>query len=270
MLSRFALNPAYTGFGRMLVTRASSSVAPAASTAVARPPGKLDDYVDPWQNPERDYVNFPHPVQPKELPPLRHIAIPESYFQFFYEKTGVTGPYLFALLVPGLFLHSKELGIVYDPLIFPKYFAYGSFYALVYYNVRKFYIAHSIKMEADIDKHYADFRQGEISGFIADVEAEQNAQNVSTSFEEIIEVKKNSVGLQLEAEHRNRLNEAYDQIKKRLDYQLELSNIKKRAEQKHMVNWIISNVRKSITAKQEDEALKKCIADLKAMSSVAK
>ena len=33
-----------------------------------------------------------------------------------------------------------------------------------------------------------------------------------------------------------------------------------------MVDWIISNVRKSITAKQEDAALKQCIADLNAMA----
>ena len=55
-------------------------------------------------------------------------------------------------------------------------------------------------------------------------------------------------------------------VKRKLDYQVELLTVMKRAEQKHMVDWIISNVRKSITAKQEDEALRKCIADLKAMA----
>ena len=75
------------------------------------------------------------------------------------------------------------------------------------------------------------------------------------------------VGLQLEVEYRARLNEAVVQVKKRLDYQVEVNNILRGMEQKHMVDWIISSVKKSITPAQEEAALKKCLVDLKALSA---
>merc|ERR1712021_238334 len=102
--------------------------------------------------------------------------------------------------------------------------------------------------------------------FIDKQVADEKAQVMASSYEELILAKKEAVGLQLEAEYRSRLASAYSQVKQRLDYQLELGNVMRRVEQRHMVDWIISNVRKSITAKQEDDALKKCVADLKALA----
>merc|ERR1711902_34078 len=120
-----------------------------------------------------------------------------------------------------------------------------------------------------VDAEEAQFkaiRQDEIDKCKAEIASEEKAQYMATSYEELIAAKKEAVGLQLEAAYRARLQEAYSQVKKRLDYQLEVSNVVRRAEQKHMVDWIIGNVRKAITPKQEEEALKKCVADLKAMA----
>jgi len=86
------------------------------------------------------------------------------------------------------------------------------------------------------------------------------------SYEDLIAAKKENVALQLEAEYRARLKDAFTQVKRRLDYQLQTANVLRANEQKHMVDWIITNVKKSITAKQEEDALKKCVADLKALA----
>ena len=91
-------------------------------------------------------------------------------------------------------------------------------------------------------------------------------QEQATAWQDIIAAKKEAVSLQLESVYRARLMEAHQQVsgtldpllcltmsfqvKKRLDYQLETANVMRRMEQKHMVDWIISNVKKSITPAQ--------------------
>jgi len=247
MLSRLALKSLCQQQARLAVTvvRPCSAVAPAAG--------------------QRDLVNYPKRVRPIDKPPVRMGIFPEEWFQAFYTKTGVTGPYM-ALASIGTFLVSKEYFVLEHD------FYVGVALAIVLTGVVKnvgpgytTFINKEIQTQEDF---YKSIRQNEIDFCKQSIDNEHTAQAAAVAWEDIIVAKKEAVGLQMEAVYRSRLQEAYTQVKKRLDYQLEVANVMRRMEQKHMVDWIISNVRKSITPAQEDAALKKCIADLKVLSAV--
>jgi F-type H+-transporting ATPase subunit b len=190
-------------------------------------------------------------------------VFPEEWFMAFYNKTGVTGPYM-ALASIGTFLASKEYYILEHDF----YVGVGLFIVLT--GVVKAVgpgLNQTLEEELTKDEEaLRSIRQSEIDLMTNSIADEKTAQANATVWEDVITAKKEAVGLQLEGAYRQRLHDAYTQVKKRLDYQLEVSNVVRRMEQRHMVDWIISNVRKSITPAQEEAALKKCISDLKALA----
>lgn len=219
-----------------------------------------------YVGPERDLVNFPRLKRPIERPPVRLGFLPEEWFTAFHAKTGVTGPYMFIASV-GTFLFSKEWYVIEH-----DFFA-GIALILVWGGFAKLYgqdVGKWIQSEIDKDEsQLRSIRQDEIDRLKAEIADEEKSQWMATSWEALIQAKRENVGLQLEAAYRQRLQEAYTQVKRRLDFQAETTNVFRRTEQKHMVDWIISNVRKSITPKLEEDALKKCVADLKGLAASA-
>lgn len=212
---------------------------------------------------ERDLVNFPQRVRPINPDPVRLGVFPEEWFHAFYNKTGVSGPYM-ALVSIGTFLASKEFFVVeHDFMV-----GVGLFVVLSTI-VKKIGPGVSAWLDEEVTKEenwMKEYRSGEIDYINDCIKEEKEAQAIGAMWEDVIAGKKEAVALQLEAAYRARLTDAYSQVKKRLDYQMETSNVIRRMEQKHMVDWIINNVRKSITPAQETAALKKCIADLKALA----
>jgi len=215
---------------------------------------------------ERDLVNFPARVRPIERSPVCLGVFPKEWFDALYPKTGVTGPYV-ALAGISTFLCSKEYFVMEHD------FYVGIGLAIVLTAiVKKIGPSWAATVNKDLDDEEAalrGIRQNEIDSCLGAISAENKAQADASAWADIIAAKKEAVGLQLEAEYRSRLAAAHLQVKKRLDYQLETGNVLRRMEQKHMVDWIIGNVKASITPDQEKAALKKCISDLKALSAAA-
>ncbi|XP_034836156.1 ATP synthase subunit b, mitochondrial [Maniola hyperantus] len=241
MFSRVAL--------RSALARQSASTALVARTSAS-------------QSGVRDEVNFPRPVR-GEPGKVRLGFIPEEWFQFFHSKTGVTGPYTFgAGLITYLF--SKEIYVMEH-----EYYTGLSIFVIVYFATKKMgpQIAAWLDKEVDaVEDTWNEGRVQTIKSLEESIEGEKDAQWRAQGQELLIEAKKENVLLQLEAAYRERLMNAYLEVKRRLDYQLEKSALERRIAQKNMVDWIVTSVTKAITPDQEKQAMDRCIADLAALA----
>jgi len=229
------------------------AVRPTSTTAVNR-------------NVERDEVNFPRRVRPVEPGKVRMGFVPEEWFKFFYPKTGVTGPYVLGVGA-ATFLFSKEIYVMEH-----EFYTGLSILIMMVYAVKKFgpNIAAYLDKEIDeIEGSWVKYRQGSIDTMKSAIEAEKKSQWEAEGQTMLFDAKRENVALQLEAAYRERLATVHTEVKKRLDYQMETANVKTRIEQKHMVDWIVSGVKASITPAQEAAALKQCFADLQGLAPKA-
>jgi len=245
MLSRLALRSAAASRGSVVAVR------PTSTTAVN-------------QSEVRDEVNFPRPVRAINPGKVRMGFVPEEWFQFFYPKTGVTGPYMFGVGV-ATYLCSKEIYVMAH-----EFYCGISLFIMGAYAVKKFGpgVAANLDKELDeVENSYVGYRVSSIENLKGAIEGEKKAQWEAEGQAVLFDAKKENVALQLEAAYRERLAQVHSEVKKRLDYQLETANVQTRIQQQHMVDWIVSNVRANITPEQEDAALDKAFSDLRALAN---
>ncbi|CAF0870240.1 unnamed protein product [Rotaria sp. Silwood1] len=217
---------------------------------------------DQW--PERDLVNYP-PYKLREAPnPVRWYCVPESWFKFFYEKTGVTGPYMFfyGLLIYGF---SKEYIVLwYD---FTEYLILA---AAVITVVKK--------LGPSVGDAFRGWQQEEVDRYNSVVNnSKAMAGKMLHSYEESLEraktigklheARQDIINMALETAYRERMKQMYEAVKRRLDYQVALQNARKDFERTNMINWITNEVKKSITDKQEKDTLQACLNQLKQIAS---
>ncbi|KAL6430339.1 hypothetical protein ACFW04_007798 [Cataglyphis niger] len=198
-----------------------------------------------------------------EPSPVRHGFIPEEWFQAFYSKTGASGPYVFAITV-GTYLCSKEIYIM-------EHEYYNGISLLIIYiaGVKMFGPKVAEVLDKEIDKYNNELdesRNNEIAQYEDLITQEKKQQWNIDGQKMIMEIKKENVKMQLEATYRERLVQVYQEVKKRLDYQLQIENLERRIAQKHMVQWIVNEVLKAITPDQEKATLQQCIKDLEALT----
>ncbi|XP_075227593.1 ATP synthase subunit b, mitochondrial [Lycorma delicatula] len=218
----------------------------------------------PWEGPERDVVNFPRPVQPEYPGKTRFLFIPEEWFEFFYKKTGVTGPYVFGF---GLYnyLMSKEIWIIEHEY----YYVYATA-ILIYIANKKFGSKIGNFLDKELDKEAEEIKsiQGdEIKNYESLIEQEKKLQWQSEGQKLLLEAKKENIFIQQEAIYRERAMHVYNEVKKRLEFHAQKQLMERRVSQKHMVDWVVNEVLKSITPQQEKDTLKKCLVDLQALAS---
>jgi len=59
-------------------------------------------------------------------------------------------------------------------------------------------------------------------------------------------------------------------VKRQMEFLSEYEATRRRFEQRHMVSWIMQQVRSSITPQIEQAALKQCVLDLKSLAAAKK
>jgi len=232
----------------------------------------IEKHVENWEKankiyygPERDTKNFPILTQPDKGPAVRMGFIPATWFEMFYEKTGVTGPYTFGV---GFitFLLSKELWVIEH-----GFTEFVGFWIACAYLTKKF----GPGISKTLDKLGSDYKTKHWDDPVQNVKGQAEAviKDGETAIwqtggqEMMFDAKRENVDLQLEAIYRKRLADVHQSVKKRLDYQMEVENTQRRFEQNHMVNWIVDSVVKGITPQQEKDSIAKCIADLKGLAA---
>ncbi|KAL1462209.1 hypothetical protein WDU94_014064 [Cyamophila willieti] len=249
MLSRFVMQNALTKQSPVMVISRGAALLPTSD-----------------KHPERDLVNFPRPKRLIDPEPVRHIAIPERWFEFFYPKLGVTGPYTFTF---GLitYLMSKEIWVTEHDFGY----ALGSVIIIgILHNKFGTQLGNYLNKEIQKDIEVLDgARNNKIQGLKDAVENELWNQERAKAQAVLFDARRENVQMQLEAAFRERALFAYNQVRNRLEYQAALESIHRRISQKHMVSWIVAHVLKSITPDQDKSTIKKCISDLKTLAATA-
>ncbi|RXG53878.1 ATP synthase subunit b, mitochondrial [Armadillidium vulgare] len=189
MLSRLALRSVKINNGCLTIIRPSTTVTKSEDAQKA--------------------VTFERPKQLVYPGKVRIGFIPEEWFQFFYPKTGVTGPYVFGTSVLA-YLFSKEIWVVEHEFV--TGLSLGIF---AVFCIKKFGPKLAEFLDKELDKQekmLTDFRTDSISEIQNKIDYENTAQFELNGQTMLYEAKRENIGLQLEAAYRQRLVQIHSEV----------------------------------------------------------
>jgi len=220
---------------------------------------------DVYYGKDRDVVNFPIQKMAEYMPKVRMGVLPDNWFQAFYNKTGVTGPYLF--LWGGLtFLISKEIWIVDHQFV--EIFPFVLVVLGILYRFGPKANAFFNKYQEEVNHNLYHKRINGLKKAAEDVlDNIAKTTSIKDAVRAVFQAKRENLEFQLQAAHRERFEQVHKAVKSRLEYHIERDSARRQFQHQHMLNWIMLNVMKSITPQQEKEALQQCIQDLKSLSA---
>jgi F-type H+-transporting ATPase subunit b len=185
--------------------------------------------------------------------------VPEEWFQMFYNKTGVTGPYAFAFTL-STYLLSKEIYVLEH-----EYYSGLSLALIWIVGIKKLGPKLANSLDKQIDDYEKEWNEGRVHEkelLQEQISDEEKAQWSMEGQNLLLAAKRENVALQLEANYRERILTVFQAVKNRLDYQVEKTHAERRIAQKNLVEYVVSRVKASITPDQEKQNINKCIADL--------
>ncbi|XP_075144621.1 ATP synthase subunit b, mitochondrial-like [Haematobia irritans] len=200
------------------------------------------------------------PIEPAKV---RLGFIPDDWFTFFHQKTGVTGPYMFGV---GLlnWLFSKEIYIC------DHEFYNGLAMAILCVTaVKKLGPMVADYCDKEIEKIEQNWRQmyhDELKSYENLIAQERHEQWQAEGSLILMQVKRENIALQLEEAHRKAMMKVYEDVMRRLDYQVACRNIEIRINHKHMVNWVVQKSLEAMPEIENEAERKKYRADLSAMA----
>ncbi|KAK7870266.1 hypothetical protein R5R35_000994 [Gryllus longicercus] len=123
--------------------------------------------------------------------------------------------------------------------------------------------AHADKRIELIEKQYKDIHKEAIRQYEEAIILEKHEQWRAEGQLLLLDAKRKSVAIQLEAEYRERVMDAYNKVKQHLDWELEQERVIRALAHKHMVQWVRSEVGHTIVSSAfEKRFIKQCIEEL--------